>query len=376
LYGDYEVYLRVECGLSRNTLAAYKRDMHDLIEDLTGMGIEDARSVTPRHLAMHLADLKAKRAMEPSSVTRHLATIRMFFRWCLASRHIARLPTDVLERPHRWRNLPDVLTPGQMRKLLKSPDERQAAVIAAGAEDGTKGRKPDPQAAAITIRDRALLELMYASGLRASEAATVSLTDVLESVSALRVFGKGSKHRVVPMGVPARQALAEYLKNARPAPCTGEIKDAGTRARQGEDFSVAERAAPGARCDLADREEAREDGGVEGCAPAHAQAFVRDALVDGRRGSAGCAGDAWARGHRDDGDLHARGSFEAPGGAQDVSSEGEWEKIGRGTGDWASGTGGKTADEVSHLQGSLGAGCMYPGLAPRAVERRRFAAQE
>lgn len=247
LYGDYEVYLRVECGLSRNTLAAYKRDMHDMIEDLTKMGLEDARAVTPRHLATHLADLKAKRAMEPSSVTRHLATIRMFFRWCLASKHIDRLPTDVLERPHRWRNLPDVLTPGQMRKLLKSPEETQQALAAAVTAEATaaeaaepngekKRRKVDPQAAAITIRDRALLELMYASGLRASEAATITLTDVLESVSALRVFGKGSKHRVVPMGVPAREALAAYLKNARPALARGRSKVQGRGLDKGRIF--------------------------------------------------------------------------------------------------------------------------------------------
>ncbi|HLO40830.1 MAG TPA: tyrosine recombinase, partial [Phycisphaerales bacterium] len=235
ILGDYLIYLRVECGLSRNTLSAYTRDMHDMIEDLVGMGVQEVRGVTPRHLSLHLGDLKAKRGMEPTSVTRHLAAIRMFYRWCLASKHIDRLPTDVLERPHRWRNLPQVLTPGQMRKLLKAPDEgRQTALTDPG--DGRKGRKPDPQAAAITLRDCALLELMYASGLRASEAATISLTDVLESVSALRVFGKGSKHRVVPMGAPARAALAAYLKDARPVLARGRSKTPGRALDKGRIF--------------------------------------------------------------------------------------------------------------------------------------------
>lgn len=225
--GDFLVFLRVECGLSRNTIEAYTRDLLDMIEDLMEEGVPDARSVTPRHLSSHLAGLKAVRGMEPSSVTRHLATIRMFFRWGLASRHIDRLPTDVLDRPHRWRNLPDVLTPGQMRALLKAPGTAKGpAEKDHGPKEGpdVASKKANPEAAAIELRDRALLELMYASGLRASEAATISLTDVLESVSALRVFGKGSKHRVVPMGVPARAALGEYLARARPALVRGRGK--------------------------------------------------------------------------------------------------------------------------------------------------------
>ncbi|MCC6427918.1 MAG: site-specific tyrosine recombinase XerD [Phycisphaerales bacterium] len=201
--GDFLVHLRVECGLSHNTLGAYKRDLLDLMDDLTAEGITAIRAVTPRHLSTHLASLKSKRKMEPSSVTRHLAAIRMFFKWALANRQIDRLPTELLDRPHRWRKLPDVLTPRQMKGLLEAPK-------------AVARRKADAPEPLLTVRDRAILELMYASGLRASEAATITLTDILESLSALRVFGKGSKHRLVPMGVPAKQALQVYLRSARP----------------------------------------------------------------------------------------------------------------------------------------------------------------
>jgi integrase/recombinase XerD len=223
--GDFLVFLRVECGLSRNTIAAYTRDMLDLLEDLVTQNVPGIIAVTPRHLASHLADLKASRKMQPSSVTRHLATVRMFFRWALAMRLIDKLPTDVLERPHRWRNLPDVLTPQQMKALLAAATS--SAVDSNDSKATSKeGSKTSRRAAtrgsapavrrALQLRDRALLELMYASGLRATESATISLTDVLESVSALRVLGKGTKHRVVPMGVPARTALDQYLRQARP----------------------------------------------------------------------------------------------------------------------------------------------------------------
>ncbi|GMV24023.1 MAG: tyrosine recombinase XerD [Phycisphaerae bacterium] len=222
MLGDFLVYLRVECGLSRNTIAAYTRDMLDLLEDLVTQNVPGIGAVTPRHLASHLADLKASRKMQPSSVTRHLATVRMFFRWALAMRLIDKLPTDVLERPHRWRNLPDVLTPNQMRSLLAAASSPQGssdpgAASQAGSRQRatTRGSAPAVRRA-LQLRDRALLELMYASGLRATESATISLTDVLESVSALRVLGKGTKHRVVPMGAPARAALDQYLRQGRP----------------------------------------------------------------------------------------------------------------------------------------------------------------
>ncbi len=221
--GDFLVYLRVEGGLSHNTLAAYRRDLLDLLDDMVAQAITDIRAVTPRHLSSHLASLRADRNMEPSSVTRHLATIRMFFRWALATRLIERVPTDVLERPHRWRRLPDVLTPRQMKLLLDArPPDPPPVQPAADAHSSSKSKDQSPRW--LAMRDKALLELLYASGLRASEAATITLTDILESVSALRVFGKGSKHRIVPMGVPARRALEDYLKTARPMLARGRGK--------------------------------------------------------------------------------------------------------------------------------------------------------
>jgi integrase/recombinase XerD len=255
--GDFMVYLRVECGLSRNSLSAYERDARDLLDDLAARNVTDLRSATTRHVADHLASLKSARGMEPSSVTRHLATIRTLFKWALGMKRIDHSPTDAIDRPHRWRKLPDVLTPRQMKSLVESPyrdlvgkardgvsvtdaasvDEsgarsRSDKTVGTSETTGTRGSEgsshvhQSPRVKMLHLRDRALLELMYASGLRASEAATISLTDVLDRAAGLRVMGKGRKHRHVPIGGPARDALVEYLERCRPL-----LAAAGSRAR-------------------------------------------------------------------------------------------------------------------------------------------------
>src|ERR1051325_1463533 len=88
-------FLRIECGLSENTLEAYGRDLQDLMTDLAGQGISTLEGVTPRVLSSHIAGLKTERALAGSSVIRHLATIKVFFRWALAQNLIAKDPTDV-----------------------------------------------------------------------------------------------------------------------------------------------------------------------------------------------------------------------------------------------------------------------------------------
>ncbi|HRQ73092.1 MAG TPA: site-specific tyrosine recombinase [Phycisphaerales bacterium] len=194
-------YLRVECGLSANTLEAYGRDLRDLLADLHRAGVQKADDVTPRALVAHVASLSSDRSLAASSVARHLATIKVLFRWLHAQGRIPENPADYLDQPTRWKRLPNVLSPKQVRALLAAP-------------------RPDPDAGdevpPLWVRDRALLELMYASGLRASEVGTLALADLVSDLGVLRVTGKGDKQRLVPMGVPARDALDGYLADCRP----------------------------------------------------------------------------------------------------------------------------------------------------------------
>lgn len=210
------IFLRVECGLLPATLEAYARDLDALLLDLQAAGLSDPSAITPQHLIAHVRSLSRDRAYAPATVTRHVATIRVLCRWMHATGRLTDNPADFLDRPAPWRNLPDVLTPNQVKRLLAAPAP-------------APGAKPD--AVPLWLRDRAILELMYASGLRASEVGNVALADVLEKVAVVRVLGKGDKQRLVPMGRPAADALALYLRDCRPRLITaeraGERRDAG-----------------------------------------------------------------------------------------------------------------------------------------------------
>lgn len=215
----FGAYMRIECGFSRHTIDSYSRDLRYLLEGLSLAGLDSLEAVQPPHLSEHLKSLKTQRAMEASSVTRHLSTIRVFFRWALANGKITADPTELLERPMRWKHLPGVLSERDMRQLLAAAREPHAAAARrapsrrnAGRRGASRPRPPLP----LHVRDTALLELMYASGLRASEAATITLSDYLPTLGCVRVIGKGNKQRLVPMGSPARGALEEYLRECRP----------------------------------------------------------------------------------------------------------------------------------------------------------------
>jgi integrase/recombinase XerD len=209
----FVAYLRVEVGASRHTLDAYARDLDMLLSDLAGAGVADPAHTTPRHLSTHVASLRTARSLSPASVVRHLATIKVFYRWLLARGRMEKNPTELLERPHRWKSLPDVLSPRQLRELLAAP------------------RPPENPKnsidALLWIRDRAMLELLYASGLRATEITRVERQDVVGEIGVVRVVGKGDKARLVPMGAPARAAIARYIDECRPALLRPDGRDKG-----------------------------------------------------------------------------------------------------------------------------------------------------
>jgi integrase/recombinase XerD len=193
---EFLTYLRVEAGLARATLEAYEADLRDLIQDLAREKITDPAKVTPGALAEHMRRLHTQRGLSPSSIVRHLATLRVFFRFLHASGRIADDPTRLLQTPTRWKRLPGVLSPRQVRTLLQTPA---------------------PEHGRLWLRDKAMLELMYAAGLRASEVASLRLGDYNATLGVVLVSGKGGRQRLVPVGEPARRAVDRYLKETRPA---------------------------------------------------------------------------------------------------------------------------------------------------------------
>ena len=192
---DFLAFARVEAGLSPATLEAYGRDLEDLSTDLAEQGIHDPNVVRPEDLAEHLRGLSRVRGLQPSSIARHLATLRVFFRWLEANRRIDRDPARLLERPTRWKKLPGVMSPRNMRTLIEAPR---------------------PEFGRLWLRDRAMLELMYAAGLRASEVGRIKLNEFHRETMLITVHGKGEKTRIVPIGEPARDWTQKFIDEERP----------------------------------------------------------------------------------------------------------------------------------------------------------------
>ncbi|MBI3312162.1 MAG: site-specific tyrosine recombinase XerD [Candidatus Omnitrophica bacterium] len=184
-------FLRLERGLSENTISAYRRDLEQFAG---GIGQKPPASIGRTDIVDHLMKLR-DRSMAPSSVGRKLVAIKVFFRFLLAQGLIRSDPSGVIESPRLMKGLPDVLNVEEVGRLLKASDGRE--------------RK--------SLRDRALLELLYASGLRVSEASGLKLTDLNREAGFLRCIGKGGKERVVPVGRQALKWIQKYLEEARPS---------------------------------------------------------------------------------------------------------------------------------------------------------------
>ncbi len=185
--------LETERGASRHTLAAYRRDLGDLVEHLRRRR-RGLRTAGVEDLAHHLAALRA-RGLGSRSVARHLSAIRGLYRYLAGTGALAADPTERLESPRPSRRLPRVLPVADVIALVEGPD--------AGRPEG--------------LRDRALLELLYASGLRASEALGLRLEDLNLTAGYLTASGKGGRQRLVPVGAHALGWLRRYLATGRPA---------------------------------------------------------------------------------------------------------------------------------------------------------------
>ena len=188
LTAEYRRHLETERGLSQNTIRAYQADLTGLA---SAARVPPGR-VTLAHLRSWLAD-QVDSGAEPATLQRRVSCARGFFAWAHREGFIASDPATRLRAPRRPRNLPEAPTETQVGDAIAS--------LASAAANG------DP----IALRDVALVELLYASGLRISEACGLGLRDVDFENSTVRVLGKGDKERTVPMGAPARRALDAWL---------------------------------------------------------------------------------------------------------------------------------------------------------------------
>src|SRR5437764_874212 len=186
-------YLQSERGMSDNTVQAYGRDLDRFATWAAAVRLADHTRPTLKDLARYLAFLNDER-LAPPSVARHLVALKMFYRFLRLEERADAAAVDLLGSPKLWERIPQVLPPSAVEELLKAP------------QPGDR----------FYLRDRALLETLYATGCRASEVVGLRLADLYLEPGFLKCTGKGSKQRIVPLGTHARAALRAYLGEGRP----------------------------------------------------------------------------------------------------------------------------------------------------------------
>ncbi|MBN2282727.1 MAG: site-specific tyrosine recombinase XerD [Deltaproteobacteria bacterium] len=199
---EYLNYLAVERGLSRNTLEAYSRDLNRFVGFLESRDHRDFEEVTPDVVISFLALLRGG-GLQATSVNRSLACIRGLYKHLLRENVLEKNPVAHIELAKVWMRLPDTLSVAEMRMLLEKPGSETPAAI----------------------RDTAMLELMYATGIRVSEMISLTMNNINWQVGYLIVVGKGNKERIVPVGRKALDRLRTYIDAARPVLLKGVRSD-------------------------------------------------------------------------------------------------------------------------------------------------------
>jgi integrase/recombinase XerD len=185
-------YLKVEKGLAANSIAAYNQDLIKYIHSLKEKGVEDPNKITRKDITDFLFNLRS--SLTPISVSRVLSTVKNFHKFLVREKLVSFNPSDLIDGPKLEKKIPSFLTAEEVLRILKIPNLKRAQ----------------------GIRDRAILELMYATGLRVSEASNLRFSDVNADVGFVRCMGKGSKERIVPLGKIAHQFLGKYYQEGRP----------------------------------------------------------------------------------------------------------------------------------------------------------------
>lgn len=193
-------YLRIEAGLSDNTLLGYGRDLVNFLKFCSLHNVGEIEGVRPELIFSYMHTLSAERKSE-SSINRALVAIKMLLRFAVMTGVLREDFTSIIEGPKLWQRIPRICNKQQIFTLLNAPTVE------------------DPY----YLRDKALLEILYATGSRAGEAAEIRISNLNMSVGYLRCFGKGKKERIIPLGKAAIAAIEEYIKEQRPLlvkPCS------------------------------------------------------------------------------------------------------------------------------------------------------------
>ena len=185
-------HLTVERGLASNTRLAYRADLAQFADFLHRRGVEHLNDAQRQVITEYLLH-RRKGGLSARSLSRHLAAIRTFCRFLSREKLLAADPTQTIDSPRLWRTLPHSLDYEEVGRLLAAPDPRTR----------------------LGVRDRAMLEFMYATGLRVSEVAQIKLSDINFEAGFLRSLGKGSKERIVPIGKQAIDWMQRYLHETR-----------------------------------------------------------------------------------------------------------------------------------------------------------------
>ncbi len=190
---DFISYLSVERGLATNTLESYQRDLIKYLNFLRQQQLERLEDASRKTITQFLMEEK-ERGLSPATLTRNLASIRSFYNFLLLEQVVQRNPAAETETPRQEKKLPHVLSFQDVELLLEQPKTKDA----------------------IGLRDKAMLELLYATGIRVSELVSLGINSINLKTGFLRCEGKGSKERMIPLGSMALFSLQEYLQSGRP----------------------------------------------------------------------------------------------------------------------------------------------------------------
>lgn len=190
---EYLAHLKLEKNLSQNTVASYKNDINAFISFLKELKIDDPSNVTTEHINGFFKVLK-ELGLLGSSTARYFSSLKGFFLFLIKNKYILKNPIEKISAPRISKKLPGVLDINEVEAILSVPDTKEL----------------------LGLRDKAILELFYACGTRVSELLNLKVNDLFFDDEIIRVFGKGSKERLIPIGSSAIKWIGEYLKKSRP----------------------------------------------------------------------------------------------------------------------------------------------------------------
>jgi len=189
---EFIMYLAVERGLAQNTLESYGRDLRQFQKYLDNSQIDIVKNSDRDNILSYLGSLQSK-GRSVSTISRNLASIKSFYQYMVRERHLDKDPAINLESPKPEKKLPKILTINEVEELLRQPD----ILLPSG------------------LRDKAMLELLYATGIRVSELTNLNISDVNLDMGYIKCYGKGSKERIVPLGSIAARCVQEYTAKGR-----------------------------------------------------------------------------------------------------------------------------------------------------------------